>query len=618
MFVLFHAGLDDIELFYYLKRYFHCIKYCSFFIDKSLYKCGYDKMKAQLYRAMSMYHVYNCELMERIEKQKQMPGFEYKDMMRNFCKSHILQVIKTLAYVKQNAGRQALEDNTTQDLFNNETTYMLDKALLDYLAYNTKEVSICLLCHSKAQKLVHSHYIPKAILQEFVKALGVDSGESVFFFSPTEHPSNWQLQSAAKVTFSMLCKACDGTLLSKDENLFKANVFNIVYQPNSPGSFLEEHSITYTQYLYRFAVGLLFRNIATCYSSVYAEIGETRNLHSVMQSCREVLLNLPSSSRPKIYMLALPLQLPSSLPQIYGWKKYVLMTNSPYAAYKLLRYEEPMIPKGLYCFMVKIGAILFILSLDADFDKELKKTSSSFEILSSGVDTECNFRITIPANSDRSRYISQKLWWSLLGWAKKEINMAASINLSVKQPTKVSQKFPDGAWIKDLLDSVASQPVLANLLPPGFELNFEKFNTLPEKVIVVPNGHAVLLHSSFKATLNAKCYAVIAKKVSNTERTSKAKPSLYSLKTQPYILVCLQDVSKKLVIKVGFFIDDKSLQVIENLPGVSASMKESLQLKELIEQVPDIVCAVLRKKGFTSLVSLLLWQESFNDEKSDK
>lgn len=574
-------------------------------------------MKAQLYRAMSMYHVYNCEIMEKIEKQKHMPGFEHKDMMRSFCKSHILQVIKTLAYIKHNAERQALEDSTTQDLFNSETAYMLDKALLDYLAYNTKEVSICLLCHNKTQKLVHSHYIPKAILQEFVKAFGVDSGESVFFFSPTEHPSNWKFQSAAGITFSMLCKECDGTRLSKDENLFKANVFNEIYRPNSPGSFLEEHSIAYTQYLYRFAVGLFFRNMATCYSSVYVEIGENRKLYSVMQSCREVLLHLPSGgAKPKIYMLALPLQLPTSLPHIYGWNKYVWMTNSPYGAYKLLQYGEPMIPKALYCFMVKIGTILFVLSLDADFDNELEKTCSSFEILSSG-DTDCNFRITIPANSDRSKYIPRRLWWSLLGWAKKEINMAASINLSMKCPTKVSQKFPDGMWIKDLLDSVAAQPVLTNLLPPGFELNFEKFNTLPERVIVVPDGHAVLLHSSFRTTSDAKCYAAIGKKVSLKESTSQVKPSLYSLKRQPYILVCLQDVEKKLVIKVGFFIDEKSLQVIEGLPGVPASIRESLQLKEFIEQVPDIVSAILRKKGFTSLISLLLWQESF-DGKSDK
>ncbi len=615
IFTFFCVGLDDIKLLYNLKRYSDCIVYC----DKNMLNNSSNaKIKVQLYKVKSMYHLYNRELMERIERQHYLPGFEYKEMMRAFGRSHILEVIKTLAYVKKSAERRAPEDSTTPK-FDNEAAYMLDKALLDYLVYNTREISICLLCHSTSQKLVHSHYIPKAILQDFVKVLGLDAGESVFIFSPKKHPSNWKLQSAAKATFSMLCKTCDGTVLSKDENSFKVKFFSLIYKDHN--SHFHQHFITYTQYLYKFAVGLMFRNIAPCYSDICSEIGEFRVLHSVMQSCREIIFGTisPSNVKPKIYLLTLPSQLPSSLSQIYGWSKYVMMTNSPYGAYKLLQPGEPMIPKLLYCFMVKIGVMVFVLSLDEDLDKELEKMCPLFEIQSSEVATDCDFIMTIPGNLERSKHIPQKLWWSILGWTKLEINTSLSIGLSVKPPTKLSLKFQDGAWIKDVLNSAAQQHVCANLLPPGFELNFEKYNTLPEKVIVVPDGHAILLHSSIiKTTSDSKCYAVIGKKVS-TESTSNTKPLLYSIKTQPYVLVCLQDVGKKIVIKTGFFIDDASLQVEEALPGVPASMKESLQLKELIEQIPNIVCAVLREKGFMSLKSLLLWQQSsFFDRKSDK
>ena len=604
------TGLDDIKLLYDLKRYSDCAAYCDAFIDKTLFSANYDQTKAQVYRAKSMYYMYSSELMEKVERQNYMPGFEYKEMMRSFCKNHVIQVIRTLAQVKNQGG------NITQDLYDNEAAYMLDKALTDYIIFNTKEVSICLLCHERAQKLVHSHYIPKCILQEFVKALGLDPGESVFVYSPSYHPSNWQLQSATKATFSMLCKTCDGTILSKDENLFKANFFNVIHRHNSR-SHLEEHLITYSQYLYTFAAGLMFRNIALCSSDVCAEVGEFKELYLLMQSCREIVLGTPSSKlKPKIYILTLPLELPSSLPQIYGWNKYVMMVNSPYAAYKLLQPGEPMVPKVMYCFMVKIGVLVFVMSLDADFDKELEKMCSLFEIQSASEVTDCKFTITIPGNSERSQYFPQRLWWSLIGWAKKEINMASSVGLSVKQPTKISRKFQVGAWVEDLLNSATHQQVCANLLPPGFELNFEKFNTLPDKVIVVPDGHAILLHCSLKTKSDAKVYVVIGKKITDTKKSDKQP--LYSIKKLPYVLVCLEDARKKFVIKTGYFIDDICLNVKEALPGVPVSMKESLELKELIEQLPSIISAVLHEKGFISLKSLLHWQEFFFNRESNK
>jgi len=253
--------------------------------------------------------------------------------------------------------------------------------------------------------------------------------------------------------------------------------------------------------------------------------------------------------------------------------------------------------------------MLFIVGLDTDFKNELNKLCSAFEIQSSKVGADSNFTIRIPLNKDRSNFILQKLWWSLLGWAKKETNMAASVNFSLKKPSNTFHKFPDGLWIRNLLKSVAASPVLANLLPPGFELHFEKYNTLPEKVIVVPEGHSVLLHCKFGTTSGGTCYAVIGKGTVKGASKSKAKLSLYSMKTEPYLLVCLHDASIKMVIKIGFFLDEKSLKAIECLPGVSTSIMESLQLKELIDRVPVIVCAVLRKKGFTSLKSLLLWLE---------
>ena len=107
------------------------------------------------------------------------------------------------------------------------------------------------------------------------------------------------------------------------------------------------------------------------------------------------------------------------------------MTNSPYSAYKLLQPGEPMVPKRLYCFMVKIGIMVFVTSLDEELDAELEKICPFSQIQFSNEDTTHDFIMHIPEDQERGKYIPQKLWWSFLGWAKKEINASFSVALSV-------------------------------------------------------------------------------------------------------------------------------------------------------------------------------------------
>lgn len=603
--IFLFIGLDSIQLLYKMERYTDCFVFCNNFISSLKSEDGNEvrKVEAQLYQAKSMFHDYNHEIMERFEQNKRMPGFEYKNMMRSFCNSRILEVVKTLAKIKKN----------NEKLFDEEAAYMLDKALLDFLVFGTKEITTCLLCYSWAQKLIHSHYIPKAILQEFVKTMGLDPGANVFMFSPTGHPSDWQFKSAAKITFSMLCKNCDGTVLSRDEDLFKSKFFSKIYQKNCPGSHLQAQSIPYTQYLYRFAIGLMFRNIAPLYSSVSAEIGEFLQLHFLMQACRNITIHALSGQwQPNIYIIVLPSQIPEELPKVTGWDRYVLMTNSPYAAYKLLQPREPMVPKRLFCFMVKIGIMIFLVSLDKQFDKDLAATCPNYKIQFGSDMAE----ISIPDDTERSKYIPQKLWWSLLGWARLEINNALSYTLSAKPPDKLAGKSHPGLLVKDILESKEPKvsPVTANLLPPGFEMNYERHGTLPEKVIIVPDGHAILLHYAFSSANDSRGYAALCRQIpgslkSNHSEKHHKERSIYNILTQPYVLVYLQDSNKKMHFKIGFTLDENNLKIKDTFPGVPAAMKDSVQLKEFVEQTPSKLCGILRAKGFRSLKSLLYWQE---------
>ena len=611
LFVLFmYPGLDNIQILYKLERYADCSIRCKRHIGPLI---GEDngssaRTAALFYRAKSKFCEYNRELMEKMEQTEKMPGFEYKKMMRSFCNNQVVEVIRTLAKLKENQEEIFLHDE--------EASYMLDKALLDFLVFSAKEVSTCLLCHCYTQKLIQSHYIPKAILQEFVKAVGLNPGASVFVYSPSGHPSDWQYKSAAKATFSMLCKTCDGTVLSQDEALFKSKFFNKIYQKNLPGTHLHSHCVPYTQFLYRFAVGLIFRNIAPLYSSVCAEIGMSSELYGVMQSCRDVILTSGSSRcPPKIYLVILPSQIPNEIPQVFGWDRYVLITNTSYAAYKLLQPGEPMVPKRLFCFMVKIGIMVFIVSLDKEFDAHLQEICPGYEIKYS----DASHEFKIPKDEERARFIPQKFWWSLLGWARIEINATLSVTLSVKPPVPLAG-VPHGALlVKDILESEvhAVSPAIANLLPPGFELNFENPGALPGKVIVVPEGHTVLVHFAFNTAANSQCFAVLCRQLpeTNDQKKKAEKRTIYDVMAQPYILIHVLDKGRKMSLKAGFCLDENTLKVKDVLLGVPSAMKDTDELKQLIKEIPEkLICDILRAKGFRSLRSLLYWQELISSD----
>lgn len=615
MFCLYISGLETIQILYKLKRYADCSMRCKRHIGCLISEDDSNSARtlALLYQAKSRFCEYNRELIERMEQTEKMPGFEFKKMMRSFCNNQVVQVIKTLAKLKENQKEIFLQDE--------EAPYMLDKALLDFLVFNTKEVTTCLLCHCYTQKLIQSHYIPKAILQEFVKAVGLNPGASVFIYSPSGHPSDWQYKSAAKNTFSMLCKTCDGTVLSQDESSFKSKFFNKIYQKNLPGSHLQAHCIPYTKFLYRFAVGLVFRNIAPLYSSVCAEIGMSPELYNVMQSCRDVILTSNSSlSLPRIYLVMLPSQIPNELPQVVGWDRYVLISNTSYAAYKLLQPGEPMVPKRLFCFMVKIGIMVFVVSLDEELDAHLQATCPGYEIKFSDYDQE----LKIPEDKERAGFIPQKFWWSVLGWARIEINATLSVTLSIKPPVPVKGVPHGGLMVKDILETETptASPVIANLLPPGFKLNFEKPGALPGKVIVVPDGHVILLHFTFNTATNSQCFAVLCRQLRSKlkegyQKKKAAMHSVYDFMEQPYILIHVLDKGRKLTLKAGFSLDETTLRVKDVLLGTPSAMKDTDELKQLIKEIPEkLICDILRAKGFRSLLSLLYWHEMVSSDDS--
>lgn len=606
--------LESIEMLYVVERYPDCWRFCELLLSES--GLSYHKStRALLYQAKCLYHEYNRELAANLEMRSHLPGFEYKEMMRKFCNTKIVKVINILSSLRAQDALSSL---------NEDVIVMLDKALLDCLIFNTAEVQICLLCHTKAKKrLIHSHFIPKFLIHGLIKTMGLDPKTNIFIFSPTEHPSDWNLKSAAKLSFTMLCDTCDNQILSQDENNFK-RFFSKIYDPQTRSvSTVVAHRIPYNQYLYRFAAGLMFRNIAPLFSEVCAEIGEHNCLLNLMHAYREVILNSGGTQleMPKLYLLALPSELPSSMCNVQHWRQFVFTNVAPYAAYKLLQPGEPMVPKKLYCCMVKIGVLLFIAPFEKELEQELEKCNPCSMIQYKGA----TMTMLIPDNQHRAACIPQKLLWSLIGWAKKSMNQSMSIALSIKPPTL---GIPcQGLLPENFSSSSAPIDLQANLLPPGFALNFDKPNTLPEKVVEVPKGHTILLHQRVQNTTDAQGYIILAKQ--EAESASKRiksegkqpkkgeKLPVYTTFSQPYVLVYLNHTRLMLTIKAGFFINVNDCQVTDILRGSAPSMKESKHVQKIVHEIPFILRKMLRSKGFRNLRSLLFWHESMMNAATD-
>lgn len=621
-----------------LGRYTDCWRFCMAYLS-NVPEDDTDRNEILFYMAKSLYQEYNRELPELMERCNTSPGFEYKTMMQQFCQKRILEVVKTLTNLEhlcKTVRKSSAQGNIVlQEIlkYYDEITMMLDKALLDYLVFNmTNEVQTCVLCYSVADKLVHSHYIPKSIIQELEKVMGVDNKGRIYIFSPTGHPSSWQFKSAGQLTFSMLCKACDGKILSQDEKRFKAKFFDHIYIPDNPDALKSMHTISYDSYLFRFAAGLLFRNVAPLYSQVCAEVGTFKELHQMMQICRSIILepDRAQNTSIRIFILALPSSTPKSL-ITPGWDKFVTASLSPYLAYKLLLPGKPMIPKRLLCCMVKIGILLFVTPFDHDLEIQLLRCCSH-SLISSGISD-----LYIPKEEMRAGVIPDKLWWSLVGWAKKEINTSLSTVLSVvpksvdrlthssRLASSLLASTPDSSATNDpkhdkASDLTKAKTVIANMLPPGFSLNFNEHNTLPDRVIELPAGHTVLLHQPFQTSMKAECFAVLGKlkEDTNVKGKSKGHQPAYSWLPKPYILIYFRQagVDYKSVLKVGFYISESEYNVTDTLPGCPPKMTESPHLQEIIIQIPSIVRSLLRTKGFLSLKSLLFWYESVKNVNS--
>ena len=224
-----------------------------------------------LCKAKAKYHIYQRQqvVLSRSEKSKNQ-GERLQDRERVYD-NNAREVISLLGSLKP---KKMIS-------WDRECEQFLDFALMDYIReFNKKRLSpfYCMLCHKK-ETIVNSHAIPESILKIIFK------GQKAFLMHASGVSHDFSKKDIHKLTYKMLCTKCDTRILSPDENLFGQKIVKPVYDHGH----LQKFELPYEKWLYRFCVGIIFRNLTFCRGVSTSTNAD--EIHKLFCDCRSVLIN---------------------------------------------------------------------------------------------------------------------------------------------------------------------------------------------------------------------------------------------------------------------------------------------------------------------------------------
>ena len=389
----------------------------------------------------------------------------------------------------------------------------------------------------------------------------------------------------------------------------------------------------YNAYLFRFAAGLFFRASALLANDLIRDTGNLATLLWVLKRCRCILLApkdkmiFEEDSSFNFYLFLLPTVPPSYIKEQHTWKEFTVSSVTGYCSYDILKPGVRNIPLKADLILIKLGVMLFALPLGDALKDKLHTSCGKYRIRSVAESSN----LVYPKDLERVSSMPLELWWNLQGFASSQVRYAFSRSYPVSHPNKATDD-------KIISGSAGEQKLIANLLPAGFSLNIEKYyEMLPDKVVILPPNHVVLLHHCFTVSNGGKAYIFVAMKdavvSTNTSQddfqgttsphasgaqkaeiaTAIQDHSLYAKMSMPYILLFYEH--QGIVVKCGLTVSDAS-KVEHLLPGSGTSMnKLDSQLKEIVSLVPRFVQLALKAKGIRSLKSLVFWYSFFRTSK---
>ena len=162
-----------------------------------------------------------------------------------------------------------------QKQIDSEGSMLLDFALKESALSLGGIGSRCLLCRRGGQKLKKSHIWPNSVINRIYKA-EYDGTTRPFLFGEDVY----QPKSSSKCTFNMFCHRCEEILSQNGEDQYARLLDNIQKAPDLH---------TYGSWLYSFAVGIVFRELAT---ETLSYVINEQELYEAYLLCRKHLFTL--------------------------------------------------------------------------------------------------------------------------------------------------------------------------------------------------------------------------------------------------------------------------------------------------------------------------------------
>ena len=190
-------------------------------------------------------------------------------------------------------------------LADKENLHILDISTIDLVCHTNslKDVGRCLLCQKKS-KLLRSHLCPDAVLRAFATGLPETQTKRVFnlsFFRGGE------MKSPHTIVKWLFCQKCEEILSKDGETHFIPKLFHKVYSVRNYRQPGEEMVIEYGEWLYRFALGIVFRSLI---NEAIASFANDDEIYTLFIQCRKLLLSKSlfdeNLEKPYIYLLVSP------------------------------------------------------------------------------------------------------------------------------------------------------------------------------------------------------------------------------------------------------------------------------------------------------------------------
>ena len=549
------TALEAIKGSYMFKRYAECIELCHHILPPKAEPNTPKKCTALLYRGKAFYHLYQLEQKCFQEVSSTLPKKDF----------HIKQ---NDVYEKAGAAIRdlgLLYDSNYQSSDDHEMSMYLDISMVDVACQvnNLKEYSRCLLCLSRT-KLRRSHLCPDSILDTFASGLERTRNKRIFNLSFFKEG---KLTSPHGVTMWLFCDKCESVLSKDGESHFIPKFFKLIYNTDSSLQPEDEIHISYEEWLYRFASGLLFRGLV---NEALSSFLNSDKIHFIFAQLRKLICfegpleELPDN--PAIYLLISP-SVPSTsagfIGHIYHAPFVFALTD------KNLKTGSRIIPRACQFLLARVGVMNFLLPFD-DSVRELLPAESQIHH---------HGEFIVPSEAQRASSIPNGITQILEDLAmdtqKNLLESSVTTLFGLKlddatPPTQQSETYNTFDALssdmekleKRLLSSHSlNSPQRVNLLPLGYQVDHRN------GLVSLPAYHQIIFHGDFEIELEgSEPYHITLFLVVGNESSS----SIFTLH-KPYVI--FHQYKPGLEITLGFFINPDTLLALKFLPDPNTKVR---------------------------------------------